>query len=131
MTKLFTNMKILSFILCGMMIFGVNITKASTMTKNEHYYNAFFCNSVNGLVEFRLENGTKVDCLTNEYAIEVDWAQKWYEGITQALYYAMLTNRKAKLLLILKDNTDLRFVKRADDLIEFYRLPVYIEIINK
>ena len=54
-------------------------------------------------VEYRLWDGSRVDLLTPRYAIEVDWAPKWAEGIGQCLYYAELTNRKPALMLLVKD----------------------------
>lgn len=64
-------------------------------------------------VEVRLSTGTRVDLMNEKYAIECDWASKWAEGCGQALYYAICTNRKAGLLLLLKSSDDKRFVERA------------------
>lgn len=53
--------------------------------------------------EYRLFNDRRVDILTREYAIEVDWAPKWAEGIGQACYYGIATDRKPAVLLLVKD----------------------------
>lgn len=54
--------------------------------------------------EVRLQDGSRVDLLNDEYAIEVDWCTglKWAEGCGQALLYAELTGKKPALLLLYK-----------------------------
>ncbi|RKX30598.1 MAG: hypothetical protein DRP22_04955 [Verrucomicrobia bacterium] len=44
--------------------------------------------------------GGRVDVLTEQWAIELDWPHKWHEGIGQVLHYAMLTDRKPVLALM-------------------------------
>lgn len=66
----------------------------------------------NGEVEARLWDGSRVDILNTEHAIEVDWAKKWAEGIGQAIFYSRMTGRKAGLLLLIEDG-DERYMVRA------------------
>ena len=68
--------------------------------------------NLNGEVEFRLGDGTRVDILTDEYAIEVDWAPKWAESIGQCLYYAEKTDRKPMSLLLIESESDKRYIER-------------------
>lgn len=61
------------------------------------------CESIGGIAEYRLADGSRVDCLTDEFAIEHDWMDKslkWAECLGQAAYYAAATSRKAKCILI-------------------------------
>lgn len=85
----------------------------STTTKkyNEHYYQTKLCNELDGKMEFVLKDRTHVDCLTDEYAIEVDFARKWAEGIGQSLFYADMTGRKPSVALIVGED-DSRYLKR-------------------
>jgi len=55
--------------------------------KNEKYYQTIHCNNLNGEIEYILEDKTRIDCLTENNAIEHDWAKKWAECVGQALYY--------------------------------------------
>jgi len=64
-------------------------------------------------VEVRIATGTRVDLLNDRYAIEADWADKWAEGCGQALYYSACTGRQAGLLLLLKNESQRRYVERA------------------
>lgn len=70
---------------------------------NESSYQHAYCSAVNGVEEYELPDKTRVDCLTNEYAIEFDFCVpgKIYESVGQALYYGLMTNRKPKVVLIL------------------------------
>ena len=54
-------------------------------------------------VEVRLADRTRVDILTEDYAIEVDFATKWAEAIGQALHYARMTGRKPGVIIIIRD----------------------------
>lgn len=68
---------------------------------------------VGGVVEYRLPDDSRVDILTDKHAVEVDWAYKWPEGIGQALYYSIMTNRKPAVLLLADMPADNRFVNRC------------------
>ena len=86
------------------------------------------CNKLNGIIEYRLKDETRVDCLTSDYAIEVDWAKKWAEGIGQALYYAQMTNRKPAVALIV-GKKDTKFLTRLKTVAN--RLNIKIIILKK
>lgn len=47
-----------------------------------------------------LSNGTRVDCLTDDYAIEVDFSNKWAEAIGQSLMYAAELQRLPGIILV-------------------------------
>ena len=65
-----------------------------------------------GQIEYRLEDKTRVDCLTEEYAIEYDWAKKWAESIGQSLYYAKMTGKKPAVAIIIKSPNDYKYIER-------------------
>jgi len=79
---------------------------------NEKHYQRLLCKKLNGKMEYTLKDRTRVDCLTNTYAIEVDFAKKWAESIGQSLYYAQITHKKPAIALIV-GKKDTRFVKRV------------------
>lgn len=79
---------------------------------HEKDYQTWWCDKHHGTVEHRLPDGTRVDCLTREYAVEVEYAHKWAESIGQALYYAQSTGRKPGVLMIIQNDKDERFLKR-------------------
>ena len=51
-------------------------------------------------LEQHLDYGGYVDCLSPQYAIEVEWANKWEEAVGQSLYYAARTDRKPGIILL-------------------------------
>jgi hypothetical protein len=60
-----------------------------------------------GMVQNRyLPNGTYVDCISDEYAIEVDWSNKWAEAIGQSLMYASELERLPGIILLCKPDQD-------------------------
>ena len=79
---------------------------------HEKDYQRWWCEKHGGELEYRLPDTTRIDCLTKEYAVEVEYAHKWAESIGQALYYAQSTGRKPAVLVIVKDKGDERFLKR-------------------
>jgi hypothetical protein len=98
---------------------------------NKHYekfYQTQFCNDMKGEMEVILEDRTRVDCLTDEYAIEVDFAKKWAESIGQSLFYAEITSRKPAIVLIIgkKDQRYITRLKRVTD-----KLNIKVFLINK
>lgn len=82
----------------------------------EAFYVSQWCSRDFGKQEFVLWDGTRVDCLTKDYAIEFDFAKKWAESIGQSLYYAKMTGKKPAVVLILTKLEDYRYVKRVERL---------------
>lgn len=61
-----------------------------------------FAQEVGGQSEVAVEHG-RADVVTSEFAFELDWLDKWHEGIGQALHYASATEKRPGLALILRD----------------------------
>jgi hypothetical protein len=110
------------FITLFLLIF---ITACSSQKKNEKYYQTNFCEKLNGIIEYRLKDNSRVDCLTNNLAIEVDWAKKWPEAIGQSLYYSHMTNKKAAIALIASSKDD-NFINRASTICKKFDIKIFI-----
>lgn len=92
----------------------------------EKDYQAHWCKANNGQLEYRLQDKTRIDCLTNDYAIEFDFASKWAESIGQALYYALSTNKKAGVVLILENGEkDIKYLTRLQQVAKLYNIKVW------
>lgn len=79
----------------------------------EAYYQKIICNKMKGQIEYVLPDKTRVDCLTNTYAIEFDFAEKWAESIGQSLYYGAVTNRTSGVVLIMeRGSRDMKYLTR-------------------
>ena len=59
-----------------------------------------------------LEDGTRCDLVSAEYAIEVDFSEKWAEGCGQGLYYGTRLGRYPGVLLIQREETPNHLHKR-------------------
>lgn len=55
-----------------------------------------------GRGEARLWDRSRVDILTDELAIEVDWARKWPEALGQAIFYGIQSDRSPAVILLLE-----------------------------
>jgi hypothetical protein len=83
-----------------------------------------------GISEYRLPDKTRVDCETETHSIEFDWSKKWYEAVTQSLFYAMQTGKRAGVVLIIKKPKHYKHWIRLNSLIEYYKLPITTWIIK-
>ena len=92
---------------------------------HERYYQEQLCKALNGEMEVVLADGTRVDCLSDEYAIEVDFASKWAESVGQSLYYAKMTGKKPAIALIIEKPQEKRFVKRVKVLTQIYKITLF------
>ncbi len=54
--------------------------------------------------EVRLGAMGRADCISSTHAIEIDWSEKWREGIGQALSYATRTGLRPGLVLVCRSN---------------------------
>lgn len=93
---------------------------------HEHYYQERFCALVNGQLEYRLQDHTRVDCLTSNYAFEVDFGRKAYEAVGQALYYAMETGKKPGIVLIQETRSDNAYIGRIKKLAKKYGIVIFV-----
>ena len=106
-------------------------TDIEPMIKNrEHnYQESDYVNAYcNGQIEYVLNDLTRIDCLTEDYAIEFDWAKKWAESVGQSMYYAEMTERLPAVAIIMKSPRDERYIKRikkANKNIVIFRIKAY------
>ena len=91
----------------------------------EKEYQKFWCNQQGGITEYKLKDNTRVDCLLSDYAVEVDFAQKVYESIGQALYYGLMTYRQPAVLIIIEDDNCQKYVNRLKIVADKYNIKVW------
>ena len=112
-------------------IFG--FTMKSVYAKHLHpeeYYQKLDCYSRGGVVEYELQNKTRIDCMLTNEVIEHDFASKWYECVGQALYYSMKTNKRGVCTLIVENQKDNKYVERAVKTVKYYDLPLDIRVVE-
>jgi hypothetical protein len=97
----------------------------------ERDVNQAWCLSVGGDDQFRTKDGTYVDCLTKEYAVEAEYDYNWKEGIGQALHYAESTDKKAAILFIKRAKSRKDYYNEMMRVINRYDLPIKIFVIEE
>lgn len=123
-------MKISIFIICSILPLIVSCTE----TKNypEKHFQDEWCQEHGGTTKNILEDGTKPDCITETHAVEFEFAgHKWYESGFQSLHYAMLSGKRAGVVMILKKSEDEKYWQRLNTLIDFYGMPIDTWRINQ
>ena len=111
-------------VLLFLVFFAQNCT-ASHLYHEKDYQNKW-CKDNRGITEYVLNDKTRVDCITKNYAIEFDFADKWAESIGQSLYYSLCTNKKAGVVLIIEnEQRDLKYLLRLKEVAKKYNIQVW------
>ena len=120
------------FLFCTLASCGETETpqKRKQSLKGEKWYQTLWCDEQDGQAEVPMADTTRCDCITSTHAIEVDFGRKWAEAIGQSLHYSRLTGKEAGVLLILKDNSDKKYVSRLRDNINYFDLPIRVWTID-
>ena len=124
MKKLFSVPLLLLVVVVSNLLLFTGCSHASKK-HNERFYQTKLCNKLDGQMEYVLEDRTRVDCLTDEYAIEVDFAKKWAESIGQSLYYAQMTGKKPAVGFIMSKKEN-RFLKRLERVAKKFHITIFI-----
>lgn len=98
----------------------------SKRLNQESYYQNIWCADNNGTTEVALNDKTRVDCVTEEYAIEFDFADKYAECIGQSLHYSILTGKQPACALILEHDSDIKYLERLKIVADKYGIKVFI-----
>lgn len=92
--------------------------------RSERWYQEQAASMLDGRMEAAVENG-RVDILTATHAIEVEFARNWKNSIGQALWYAMQTNKRAAIILILENpQRDRSHTIRLGSVVQSNHLPI-------
>ncbi len=113
-------------VLCSLVVAILFTGCTEEKKRHEKYYQVKLCNELDGVTEQSLLDRTRVDCLTDEYAIEVDFSKKWAESVGQSLYYAEMTEKKPAVGLIVRETKkDKRHMKRLRVLADKYDIKIF------
>lgn len=109
------------FFICFFVLFSA----FSSQARHKHlerWYQEQFCH---GQTEVKLEDGTRVDCLTDHYAVEFDFAPKWAEAIGQSLHYADITKKKPAIVLIIEQKQHIKHMLKIANLCNKLRIRLF------
>ena len=99
----YTVLLILSIFFITSNVFAATNKSSSSHLHKEAEYQHAWCCAHRGIEEYKNPDFTRVDCLTDTHAVEFDFAKKWAESVGQALYYQLMTGKRAKVVLILEE----------------------------
>ena len=93
---------ICGFITYAVLMIIINLSGTSSETSGLELFRNIIQKEIGGEKEYRLDDGTRVDLLFEDKACEIDWANKWAEGIGQSIYYGLKTDRSPLVILLAK-----------------------------
>lgn len=96
------------------------VSNANAGTKHLHTERFYQEQDCKGILEFKFDDGTRADCLENEYVSEYDYAYKFYESVGQALYYSMKSGLKPRIVLIVDKKQYEKYIEKATPLCKRY-----------
>ena len=90
----------------------------------EKFYQSKWCLDNKGKMDIRVPDGSRCDCVTEEYAVEFNYSEKWAELIGQSLNMALQTGKKAGIGLIIENQQDYTNWVKLNRIIMHYKLPI-------
>lgn len=113
-------------ILLTLFLSTVGLSAFAAHNYKEKDYQAVWCKAQNGVMEYRLDDSARVDCLTDKYAAEFDFSTKWAESIGQSLYYGIKTHKEPAVVLIMENpSKDMKYLHRLKAVAEKYGVTVF------
>jgi len=117
-------MKIITIILIAAT--SMNIMHAQNKL-SEDDYSIFIQSLIGGEREVSVKNG-RVDLVTDEFAIEIEKAPKWKEAIGQCLWYALNTNKKPAIILLIEDKSHYKYLIQLETTLNYGNLNESIKV---
>jgi hypothetical protein len=111
-------------------VFFIGMVPTMSGAVDERTWQSRYCEGME--LEKHLPSGGYVDCLSPEYAIEVDWSEHWAEAVGQSLYYASATGRKPGIILLCRESEGpveglcRSYVYRLEYALKFVKPHVYV-----
>lgn len=109
--------------------FGIAVATAFTAAaqKYEADYVELIRRELGGQKEVAVASGY-VDLLAGDYAIEVEFADKWKQSIGQALWYGLQAGKTPAVVLIKKDDDDHKYVIQFGSALQYAGLDQRIRL---
>ena len=111
-------------------LFSITILISFMSNASEELINSEWCIEQEGITEYRTIYGTYIDCLTEDFAIEVEYDYNWKESIGQALHYAEATNRNPGILFIKRSKSKKNYLNELHNTIDKFILPITVFVID-
>ena len=117
-----TKLKIVTF-LC---LLCLTLPAHAGKHKEKWYVDNYCKQQFNGFAEYHVPNGKRIDCMTEQYAIEFGFIAHAYEDIGQSLVYAHKTRKLPGIVFILTKKTDYEALNDIMPVCKKYNIKVWI-----
>jgi len=97
-------------------------------SQTEAQYSDYIQSLIGGQREVSVPSG-RVDLLTKEYAFEIQGAAKWKVSIGQSLGYALNTNKKLGIILLLKSESEFKCAHKLNSALQYAGLDSSIVLV--
>jgi len=103
----------------------ISASRIFAQTHDERYYQLIAAKSLSGSIEYVTKDKSRIDIVTDEYAIEVDFCYHWQESIGQSLFYSLAISKKPGIVIIFKGYNDYVFLKRLSTVCNAYHIKLW------
>lgn len=110
-----------------LLIFLPLLTNAQVSSRYEKDYVRHIQTLIGGQREVSVNSG-RIDLVSGDTAFEVEWASNWKESIGQSLWYALQSNKKPGIILILRKKKDYKYFIQLNTALEYAGLQDKIKV---
>ncbi len=108
-----------------LLLYSVNLVGQKNFKEAD--YTVYIQSLIGGELEVSIKSG-RIDLLTSTHAFEIERAAKWKQSIGQSIWYALNTNKKAGIILLLEDSNDYKYLIQLTTALEYANLKEKIEV---
>ena len=94
--------------------------------KHEAVYQKEWCTKHNGAIDYKLNDNSKVDCITDTHAVEFDYGEKWIQAMRKSRHQSLNTGKAPGIVLILENSKDKKYLHKLREITENRRLGIKI-----
>ena len=113
-----------TFLICTMMA-------APSYAMSEAEYKKEWCAKHNGEMNYKTQESSTVDCLTDNYSIEFDFAEKWVQSMRKSRDQSLSTGKLPGVVLILQNSADENYLFKLREVVEKRRLGIKIWTVGR
>jgi hypothetical protein len=98
---------------------------------SEAEYQNDWCAKRNGEINYKTQDSSTVDCLTDNYSIEFESAEKWVQAMKKSRHQSLSTGKAPGIVLILQNSADEKHLFKLREVVEKRRLGVKIWTVGR
>ena len=104
---------------------------APAYAMSEAEYQKQWCAKHNGEIDYKTQDKTTVDCLTDTYSVELDLAEKWVQAMRKSRDQSLSTGKAPGVVLILQNSADEKHLFKIREVVEKRRLGIKIWTVGR